>query len=127
MEALVQDVNWLAVIVGAILAFMAGWLWYSDTLFGKKWRDGIGIAPNDQTSMMPAMMAQAIGTFLLAWVVGVTAVSDSLGLAVLVALTIAALIKANGFFTKKSRYAVTVETSYILVMVAIMIATHAVL
>lgn len=27
-------VNWLAVSVGTIVAFLAGWLWYSPKLFG---------------------------------------------------------------------------------------------
>ena len=30
-------VNWLAVGVGTVAAFMVGWLWYSPLLFGKKW------------------------------------------------------------------------------------------
>ncbi len=63
------------------------------------------------------MLAQAVGTFLLAWVIGITATTDSLALAILIALTIAALVKANGFFTQKSKYAIMMESGYILVMV----------
>ena len=122
-----MDVNWLAVGVGAVAAFLVGWVWYSDALFGKKWRDGIGIAPDDTTSMMPAMVSQIVGTALLAWVVGVTETTESIGLAILIAVTIAVLIKANGFFSQKSKYAITVESVYALVMVAVMIAAHAVL
>lgn len=122
-----MNVNWLAVIVGAAVAFGAGWLWYSDMMFGQKWREGIGIIVNDNSPMMPAMVSQAVGTFLLAWVIGITATTDSLALAILIALTIAALVKANGFFAQKSKYAIMVESSYILVMVAIMVVVHAVL
>lgn len=122
-----MNVNWLAVIVGAVAAFMAGWLWYSDMMFGQKWRDGIGIAVDDTSPMAQAMIAQAIGTFLLAWVIGITATTDSLMLAILIAVTIAVLIKAGGFFAQKSKYAIMVESSYILVMVLIMIIVHAIL
>lgn len=122
-----MNVNWVAVIVGFVVAFGAGWLWYSDMMFGEKWRDGIGIAIDDQTPMAPAMISQAVGTFFLAWVIGITATTDSLMLAILIALTIAVLVKANGFFAQKSKYAIMVESSYILVMVVLMILVHAVI
>lgn len=124
MEALFADINWLAVIVGAIAAFLVGWLWYSPVLFQKKWLTGIGISLDDQTPMAAAMGAQIFSTFLLAVVIGITMATASLGLAILIALTIAGIVKANGLYTQKSTYAIMVETGYILVMVAIMILTH---
>lgn len=128
MEDLIVDINWLAVIVGAVLAFMLGWLWYSPKLFGNKWAAAVGInmsAPSKPMSI--AMLAQAVSTFLLAWVIGITERADSLSTAVLVGLMVAGLIKANGLFAQKPRYAVMVESSFILAMVAVMIATHVVL
>jgi hypothetical protein len=127
MEELMMNVNWVAVIVGAVLAYGLGALWYSDKMFGKKWRDGIGIAVDDQTPMAVAMISQAVGTFFLAWVIGVTATTDSLALAILVALTIATLIKANGLFAQKSKYSIMVESGFILAMVTLMILVHAVI
>ena len=127
MEALIQDVNWVAVVVGAVLAFLAGWLWYSDSLFGEKWRAGIGITVDDNSPMAHAMLAQGVGTFLLAWVIGITETTGAIEFAVLIALTIAVLMKAGGFFAQHSKYAIMVNSIYVLVMVAIMIATHAVL
>lgn len=121
MEELTMGVNWLAVVVGFVAAFGLGWLWYSDMMFGKKWRDGIGIDIDDNTSMLPAIIAQLVGTFLLAWVIGITETTNSLALAILIALTIAVLVKANGVFSQKSKYAIMVESSYILAMVAVMI------
>ncbi len=47
-----MNVNWLAVIVGAVAAFGAGWLWYSDMMFGQKWREGIGVMPTDGSPMV---------------------------------------------------------------------------
>lgn len=124
---LFTDINWLAVVVGAVLAYALGALWYSQKMFGKKWLAGIGIPADDNTPMMPAMIAQGAGTFMLAWVIGITETTNSLGLAILIGLTIAALIKAGGLFSKKSTYAIMTESSFVLAMVAVMILTHVVL
>ena len=37
MGELTMGVSWLGVIVGAVAAFLVGWLWYSPVLFGKRW------------------------------------------------------------------------------------------
>jgi len=126
MEALYVDVNWLAVIVGAVAAFLVGWLWYSDKLFATKWRAGIGQPVVANRPMMHGMIAQAVATFLLAWVIGITETTDAIFFAILIGLTITAIVKANGFFAGKSNYAIAVESTYILVMVAIMILAHAI-
>jgi len=34
MSELTSDINWVAVVVGAVLSYLAGWLWYSPRLFG---------------------------------------------------------------------------------------------
>ena len=43
MGELTTGVSWLAVIVGAAVAFLVGWLWYSPKLFGPKWAEGVGV------------------------------------------------------------------------------------
>lgn len=121
------DINWLAVIVGAIVAYALGAVWYSDKLFAKKWKAGIGTPAVPNTPMSYGMITQAVGTFLLAWVIGVTETTNSLAMAILIALTITALIKANGFFGGKSKYAIFVESSFVLAMVAVMILAHVIL
>ncbi len=126
MEQLFINVDWSAVAVGFVVAFGLGWLWYSDIMFGEKWRAGIGIDPQDQTTMLPAMVSQAVGTFLLAWVVGITETTNAWAFALLIAVTIALIIKANGFFTQKSKFAIMVESGYIIVMVLVMLGVHAV-
>lgn len=125
MELLIDGVNWVAIITSFFVAFALGWLWYSDVLFGKKWRDGIGIPADDNSSMAPAMSAQVVGTFLLAWAVGVMASMQALPLVILLACAFATLIKANGFFSQKSKYAIATESGYVLVMVFAMVLTHA--
>lgn len=127
MEALITDVNWVAVIVGAVAAFALGMLWYSDKMFAAKWREGKGIPAVANMPMMPGMLSQAAGTFLFAWVIGVTETTNSLALAILITITIAVLIKANGFFGGKTKYAIFVESGYIIAMAIVMVLTHAIL
>ena len=127
MEPLIVNVNWIAVVVGAVVAYALGALWYSDKMFGKQWREGSGTPVVANRPIAPSMLAQAVATFLLAWVIGVTETTNSLALAILVALTASILIKANGLFAGKTTFAIFVESSYVLVMAAVMIAAHAVL
>lgn len=122
MTEITENVNWLAVIVGFVLSWLLGWLWYSPKLFGTKWAEGKGVDLGAAGDMpVAAMTAQAVGTFLLAWVVGATAAKDQLLTIILVVLTIAALTMAHGLFAKASRYAVATEVGFILAMAAIMI------
>lgn len=125
MEILIQDVNWIAVAVGAVLAYALGWLWYSPTLFGTKWAAGVGINTSDGSGPMgKAMLAQAAGTLLLAWFIGLAVSWDVLILAVFAVVTFAALNKAGGLFTQKSMYAIVVDAGYLFAMAAIMIAVQ---
>ena len=126
MEEIVTGVNWLAVIVGFVLAFGLGWLWFSPKLFGKKWAEGNGLDPNGPDKMpMNAMITQAVGTFLLAWVVGVTAKNDAILTIILIAVTIAVLNSASSMFTNKGTYVRNVDAGFTLAMVVLMIIVHA--
>jgi len=73
-----------------------------------------------------AMVVQALGTFGLAWIVGVTAVNMALLTIILIVLTFAFLLMANGIFSKSSHYAVTTEVGFVITMAVIMIVTQGV-
>jgi hypothetical protein len=45
-----QTVNWLAVVVAAVSAFVLGGLWYSPALFGKTWMQAAGVKPEQLES-----------------------------------------------------------------------------
>ena len=129
MAELTTNVNWLAVIIGGVLSFLLGWLWYSPKLFGTKWAAGNNIALPTGDDKMPVapLLMQVIATFLLAWLIGVTAASHALLTAFLILVTAAMLIAANGAFAKKSSAAIWIETTFVLAMGAVMIITHGVL
>lgn len=128
METLYVEVNWLAVVVGTVLSFLLGWVWYSTKLFGTRWSKDVGdTMEEDSGSSSSALLMQGLGTFLLAWVIGITETTDSFALALLIGVTITVLILANGLFAKKSTYAVKTESGYVFAMVVVMILTHTVL
>ena len=128
MSELTMNVDWIAVIVGGVAAFLLGWLWYSPKLFGTKWAEGVGIKLGADCVMpVAAMVTQLIGTFLLAWVVGITAAHNALMTVILIVVTIVTLIIANGLFAKKSCNAIAIEASFIVAMAVVMVAVHAIL
>ncbi len=127
MESLFLNVNWVAVVVGAIVAYILGAVWYSDKMFAKRWRAGIGSPAVQNMPMLPGMLTQAIGTFFLAWVIGITETTNSFPFAILITITIATLIKANGFFGGKTTYAIFVESGFVVAMVIVMVLAHALL
>jgi MFS family permease len=59
-----SQINWLAVLVGALAYFMLGAVWYSKALFGSKWAAlvGLDMSNPDKKKGMGKMMA---GTFVL--------------------------------------------------------------
>ncbi len=121
MNEITDNVNWLAVIVGTIVAFLLGWIWYSPKLFGTRWAEGVGINLDGSGPSALAMVIQFVATFLLAWIIGVTAVADALLSAILIVLTIVCLMVASSLFCQKSRYAITTEAGFVVVMAVIMI------
>lgn len=129
MDGILMNVNWLAVVVGAVAAFALGMLWYSPKMFGTKWAMASGHDPEKMKKMKPpmhAMLAQAVSTFLFAWVIGITETTGNIAFAVLIALLVAATVKSNGLWSTKKMYAVKVETLYILAMFVVMIVAQAI-
>lgn len=121
MNELTMDVSWMAVIVGAVLAFVVGWVWYSEKLFGKKWAEGSGVELGDASSMpMAAMATQALGLIALAWVVAITARTDSLLTMILITVAFLLIQYSSNTFSQKSNYAKMVDGGYLLASVVIM-------
>ena len=125
MAEILTDVSWLAVIVGAVVAFLAGWLWYSPMLFGTKWAEGSGVEMDSADKMpMDAMGAQALGLLLMSWFVGVTAVNNALLTVILGTLAFTVLAWSGNTFSGKSVYARNVDAGYWIVALAIMIVSQ---
>ncbi len=73
---LFADVNFLAVTVASILAFVVGGLWYSPVMFFKAWLKGAGLTEQDTRQGHPAriyggaFVMTFIAATLLAVVIG---------------------------------------------------------
>lgn len=127
MSEITMNVDWIAVIAGAVAAFLLGWLWYSPMLFGKRWMEGVGIEPGAACAIpVAAMVTQLIATFLLAWVVGVTAAQNALMTMILIVATLAFFNISGGLFAKKRKDAIAIEAGFIVAMAVVMIAAQAI-
>jgi hypothetical protein len=125
VNEITANVDWVAVAVGTVVSFLLGWLWYSPKLFGKKWAEGVGVEPGSASATpAAAMIVQLVATFLLAWVVGITAAKNALLTIVLIVVMLALFVVAGGLFGKKSGYAIAVEAGFIVAMAVVMIVVQ---
>ncbi|NNF51335.1 MAG: DUF1761 domain-containing protein [Gammaproteobacteria bacterium] len=75
-SAIFSDVNFLAVLVATVLAFVIGGLWYSPVLFYKAWLDGAGLTEEQAQQGHPgkiyggAFAMTFVAATLLAVVIG---------------------------------------------------------
>lgn len=67
------DVNFLAVVVAALSAFLLGGLWYSPVLFYKAWLDGAGLTEEDAQQGHPGKIygGAFVMTFIAATVLAI--------------------------------------------------------
>lgn len=127
MEEITTNVSWLAVITGAVAAFVLGALWYSPKVFGAKWAEQNGVQPGSASQMpLGAMCTQAIGLLLLSWFVGVTAASAALLTVILATLAFAVMAYSGSMFANKGSYARNVDAGYLVVVVLVMVAFQAI-
>ncbi len=128
MEELTANVSWLAIIVGAVVAFLVGWLWYSPKLFGTKWAEGSKVKLGEASDMpMLAMLTQALGLLGVAWVVAITAATNSLLTIILITISFVLMQWSGNSFTQKTNYAKIVDSGYWVVAVVIMIIVQGIL
>ena len=122
MQEIFAGVSWIGVIIGAIVALLVAWLWYSPKVFGAKWAAGSGVDLSDARSMpVSPLIIQFIGLFLMSWFVGVTAVNNALLTVILATAAFCVMYYANGMFGRRSAYARGVDVGYWIVSLAIMI------
>ena len=111
MEA--EALNITAVIVGAVAAFLFGWIIYHPKVMGKTWAEGSGVELGGSPPAM-AFLFQVLALVALAIVIGMTATISYLGTAVAAVLAAACFVMSGGAFTKKSTGAIVVDGVYVL-------------
>jgi len=70
------EVNWIAVVVATIAAFLLGGAWYSKKMFGRKWMQEIGLTDE---SIDQSHMARTFGTTFVLQFIAATALAVFLG------------------------------------------------
>lgn len=126
MENEFANLNWLAVIVGTVIAFLLGMLWFSPKMFGKTWAAGMNDLQPPASPPAIAMILHLVGTFALALVVGITATQNMLITAILAILAAAILQASSGLFKQNAGATVTIDAGYTIAMGVIMIVAQGV-
>jgi hypothetical protein len=111
-------VDWLGLIVGAVVAFVVGAVWFSPALFGKQWAAAHGVELGSASAMpMGAMGTQGLGLLLVAWFV---ALAEGAWWTIAIATVgFAVLHLSNMLFARKDAVAGYVEGGYWVVSVVI--------
>ena len=124
MEEITANVSWMAVIAGAVVSFLAGWLWYGP-LFGKGWAEGVGVDLGKASEMpVNAMIFQGLGLLLMSWFVGVTAAYELLLTVILGTIAFTVLGMSGATFRGQSSYARNVDAGFWLVALVIMVLAN---
>ena len=87
----IGDLNWLAVIVGAIVYFAIGAVWFTPMGFGRPWQRAMGWDPNQTPPQMSAALyaTPAVAYLLVAIATGMLAIatgSDTFGSGIVLGL-----------------------------------------
>ena len=121
MEPLIANVNWLAVGVSTIIGYLFASFWYSPSIFGEKWADGVGLKIGaDEGFSIYALVSQFFASLLLAWIVSLIVGNGSLAFIVLISITIFFFLLAANLIAEHSAYASLVEATFVLVISLIM-------
>ena len=125
MEALVTNVNWLAVGLSTIISYLFASFWYSPTAFGGKWAAGLGLKDGAQGGFsMIALVCQFFSILLLAWIISLAVANDSVAFIFLISLTIFFFVLTANLMSKASNYSSLVEATFVLTMSFIMTACN---
>src|SRR3989344_4802263 len=77
-----DSINWLAVLLAGVASMVVGWLWYGP-LFGKMWKNLMGITPESMqamkmkpmTAMFWGLVMAVITSYVLAYFMGALGVA----------------------------------------------------
>jgi fluoride ion exporter CrcB/FEX len=65
-----EELSWLAVLVAAAAYFVLGAIWYSNAVFGKRYRAALGVPDQPATPPVAALLVNFIGWFVAAIALG---------------------------------------------------------
>lgn len=109
MNGLFADVGWLGVVVGAIAAFLIGWLWYSPKGFYPAWSASSGVSHAPGDPMAAAFGSLVVGLILYALFVGVMMARGQCGPLILGIVAFIIMGYSNNAFKKLGGVSRTVD------------------
>ena len=128
MEALVTNVNWLAVGLSTIICYLFASFWYSPMAFGGKWADGVGLKGRVQEGFsFYALVSQFFAILLLAWINSLIVGNGSLVFIILISLTIFFFVLTANLMSGYSNYSSLLEATFVLAISSIMTACNFIL
>lgn len=121
LMAALQSVNYLAVLVATIAAFVIGGVWYSPALFGKQWMKAVGLKENDaKKGMAPTMIKSFIITFIMATTLAIftpAGLNEGLMVGAVLGIGIASMSSLNNMvYELKPTNLMVINFGYILLM-----------
>jgi Protein of unknown function (DUF1761) len=122
------DLNWLAIIVAAIIPMVLGALWYSPILFADRWMQAVGRTGEELGDSALGYLLSAVGAFLSAYVLARIikwAEVDDLGNGILVGLLVwvgfvATVLAVTTYFGGRPRMLWLINAGYQLVALVLM-------
>lgn len=122
-----EAVNWVAVVVGALGAFVLGWFWYSPKGFYPAWSASAGVKHQQGDPMGAAFGSLVVGLSLYAVFVGVMVARGMTGPLMLGILTFVIMGYSNNAFKKLGAVSRTVDAGSWAASGAVMLMAHWVL
>ena len=122
----ITAINWAAVLVGFVVAFGLGFLWYGK-LFNRVWASGHGFDGPPATMPWGAMGLQAAGVFLLSWLFAITAEREMLTTAIMIVLLAACLIASSVLYAMKPARVAAIEAGYVVAAGIVLVIVNGVL
>jgi len=125
------------ILIGTVVSFVIGAIWYSPVLFSKPWMELVGLKPEDMSgaSAAKAMAYNVLTSFiavvslyqLYVWT-GVSETLDTIILGLVVGLGIVAMVGLNKvFFAKQDFQLFLIDNGYIVIQYAVIVGLFAVL
>jgi uncharacterized protein DUF1761 len=122
------DLNWVAIIVAAIIPMVLGALWYSPILFADRWMQAVGRTREELGDAALGYLLSAVGAFLSSYVLARIikwAEVDDLWNGILVGLLawvgfVATVLAVTTYFSGRPRALWLINAGYQLVALVLM-------
>ncbi|MCP5326010.1 MAG: DUF1761 domain-containing protein [Oceanospirillaceae bacterium] len=121
MQNVPESLHLYTIAGSALLAYLAGWLWYAPHFAGAHRRTAAQLAdfPAPKLPVLSALV-HGIALLCLAYLIALIVQRDAYGLLVMVLVGFIFVQCASGLFNQKSRRAIAAEVGYSLLMFALM-------